>query len=151
MRRQIRRVFLPSLLESQRVHSTTLEANQIRVVPLPSMTRGRGNDSSPTHPMPRLGGGALGLDVAGLLALVADLLATGRLLGAVTGEVTVLAAVVALRAVGAVARHVTEPAARVAGLGGAVATAAVVAAAAVAAAEAALGAVAGHVSGLAAL
>lgn len=46
-----------------------------------------------------LGGGALGLDVAGLLALVADLLAGGGTLGAVTGEVTVLAAVVALGAV----------------------------------------------------
>lgn len=43
--------------------------------------------------------GALGLDVARLLALVADLLAASRLLGAVTREVAVLAAVVALGAV----------------------------------------------------
>lgn len=53
-------------------------------------------------PQAHLGGGALGLDVAGLLALVADLLAGGGTLGAVTGEVTVLAAVVALGAVDAV-------------------------------------------------
>jgi hypothetical protein len=37
--------------------------------------------------------------VAALLALVADLLATGRLLGAVTGVVARLATVVALHAV----------------------------------------------------
>lgn len=43
--------------------------------------------------------GALGLDVAALLALVADLLAAGRLLGAVTGVVARLAAVVALHAI----------------------------------------------------
>ena len=43
--------------------------------------------------------GALGLNVARLLALVADLLAASRLLGAVTREVAVLAAVVALGAV----------------------------------------------------
>lgn len=49
-----------------------------------------------------LGVGARRLDVAGLLALVADLLATGVLLGAVPAEVAVLAAVVALGAVGAV-------------------------------------------------
>ena len=41
--------------------------------------------------------------MAGLLALVADLLATGRLLRAVTREVAVLAAVVALAAVDALA------------------------------------------------
>ncbi|KAK2045359.1 hypothetical protein LZ31DRAFT_247374 [Colletotrichum somersetense] len=41
--------------------------------------------------------------MAGLLALVADLLAAGRLLRAIAGEVAVLAAVVALGAVGAVA------------------------------------------------
>lgn len=41
--------------------------------------------------------------MAGLLALVADLLAGGSTLGAVTGEVAVLAAVVALGAVDAVA------------------------------------------------
>ena len=43
--------------------------------------------------------GALGLNVSSLLALVADLLATSRLLGAVTRVVTGLAAVVALHAV----------------------------------------------------
>jgi hypothetical protein len=46
---------------------------------------------------------ALALNVASLLALVAHLLATGRLLGAVTGEVTSLAAVVALGALDTVA------------------------------------------------
>ena len=39
--------------------------------------------------------------MAGLLALVADLLATSRLLGAVPGEVAILATVVALAAVDA--------------------------------------------------
>lgn len=43
--------------------------------------------------------GASGLDVTGLLALVADLLATSGLLGAVAGVVTGLATVVALHAV----------------------------------------------------
>jgi len=48
--------------------------------------------------------GALGLDVAGLLALVASLLATGgALLGALAGEMSGAAAVVALLAVNAVA------------------------------------------------
>jgi hypothetical protein len=47
--------------------------------------------------------GAVGLDVAGLLALVADLLARGRGLGAVAREVAGLATVVALAAVHAVA------------------------------------------------
>ena len=46
--------------------------------------------------------GAGRLDVAGLLALVANLLTTSVLLGAVTAEVAVLAAVVALGAVGTV-------------------------------------------------
>lgn len=50
-----------------------------------------------------LGVGALGLHVAGLLALVADLLAAAGVLGAVAGEVTSLAAVVALAAVDAIA------------------------------------------------
>lgn len=45
--------------------------------------------------------GALSLDVTSLLALVADLLATSRLLGAVAGVVTRLATVVALHAVDA--------------------------------------------------
>ena len=39
--------------------------------------------------------------MAGLLALAADLLATSRLLGAVPGEVAILATVVALAAVDA--------------------------------------------------
>lgn len=47
--------------------------------------------------------GALSLDVATLLALVANLLATSGLLGAVTGVVARLAAVVALHAVDALA------------------------------------------------
>lgn len=51
----------------------------------------------------RLGVGALGLDVARLLALIADLLAATGVLRAVAGEVARLAAVVALRAVDAVA------------------------------------------------
>lgn len=50
----------------------------------------------------QLGGGALGLDVARLLTLVADLLAGRGALGAVTREVAVLAAVVALGTVDAV-------------------------------------------------
>ena len=49
----------------------------------------------------RLVVGALSLDVSGLLALVADLLATSSLLGAVTGVVARLATVVALHAVDA--------------------------------------------------
>lgn len=40
--------------------------------------------------------------MTGLLALVADLLATSVLLGAVSAEVAVLAAVVALGAIGAI-------------------------------------------------
>ena len=47
--------------------------------------------------------GAFGLDVSGLLALVADLLAGRRALGAVAGEVTGLATVVAFAAVNAIA------------------------------------------------
>lgn len=43
--------------------------------------------------------GALSLDVTGLLALVADLVTTSGLLGAVSGVVARLAAVVALHAV----------------------------------------------------
>lgn len=79
--------------------------------------------------------GALRLDVSRLLALVADLLATSGLLGAVTRVVTGLAAVVALHAVDTLAcvfgqsnqttydrvkltRHVAETTARVAGLAG---------------------------------
>jgi len=51
----------------------------------------------------RLSAGALRLDVAGLLALVADLLTRARVLRAVAREVTGLAAVVALGAVDTVA------------------------------------------------
>lgn len=89
--------------------------------------------------------GALGLNVSSLLALVADLLATSRLLGAVTGVVTRLAAVVALHAVDTLARHVAVTTARVAGLAGTAETTAV------ATAEASLGAVAGNVAHLSAL
>lgn len=56
--------------------------------------------SSPTH---NLVVGASSLDVAGLLALVANLLATGGLLGAVTRVVARLATVVAAHAVNALA------------------------------------------------
>lgn len=102
-----------------------------------------------------LSAGALGLDVAGLLALVADLLATARVLGAVTREMTGLAAVVALGAVDAVARHVADTAARVAGLV-LLETATAIAAGLIttttsSVAVAALGAVAGNVADLAAL
>lgn len=51
--------------------------------------------------------GASALDVAGLLAAVADAL-RGGLLGAVTRQVTDLAAVVALLALSAVTAHVAE-------------------------------------------
>jgi len=96
--------------------------------------------------------------VAGLLALVADLLATARVLRAVTGEVTGLAAVVALGAVDTVAGHVTNAAARVAGLVllEATATATAIATGLVTTATStvaitALGAVAGNVADLSAL
>jgi hypothetical protein len=45
---------------------------------------------------------ASGLDMSRLLALVADLFTTGRLLRAIAGEVTILATVVALGPIGAV-------------------------------------------------
>jgi len=92
--------------------------------------------------------GAGSLDVASLLALVADLLTTSRLLGAVTRVVTRLATVVALHAVNTLARHVAVAAARVAGLAGTTETAL---GTAVATAEAALGAVAGDMAHLTAL
>ena len=57
----------------------------------------------PPGSLSKLGVGASGLDVTRLLALVADLLATSRLLGAVAGVVAGLAAVVALHAVDALA------------------------------------------------
>jgi len=65
-----------------------------------------------THHVRRLVVGALGLDVAGLLALVADLLTTSRLLGAVARVVARLAAVVALHAVDALACDGLETAPR---------------------------------------
>jgi hypothetical protein len=102
--------------------------------------------------------GALRLDVSRLLALVADLLTASGLLGAVTGGVAGLAAVVALHAVDTLARHVSEAAARVAGLASAAEAAAGGTAAAVGAAErglttteTGLGAVTGNVAHLATL
>lgn len=88
---------------------------------------------------------ALSLDVTRLLALVADLLATSRLLGAVAGVVTGLATVVALHAVDTLTRHVAVTTARVAGLSG---TAAEATAATVGVAEGGLSAVAGNVAEL---
>lgn len=58
---------------------------------------------------------ALGLDVSGLSALVASALSRG-LRWAVSAQVAGLATVVALLALGAVARHVANATARVAGL-----------------------------------
>lgn len=59
--------------------------------------------------------GALGLDVAGLLALVASSLGRG-LRGAVAGEMADFATVVAFLTLGTVTRHVSVSTARVAGL-----------------------------------
>jgi hypothetical protein len=112
--------------------------------------------------------GALGLDVARLLALVANLLAGARLLGAVARKMTGNAAVVALVAVHAVAckrldmargrmerrrltRHVANAAARVAGLLAEATTAAVAAGVEAAAIGRTLGAVASDVADLTAL
>jgi len=103
--------------------------------------------------------GALSLNVSRLLALVADLLATSSLLGAITGVVTRLAAVVALHAVNTLAGHMAVAAAGVAGLASTATEAASAAAAAASttavgvaerglAAEGRLGAVAGNVSHL---
>lgn len=101
--------------------------------------------------------GASALDVAGLLAAVADTL-RGGLLGAVTGQVTDLTAVVALLALRAVTAHVTETTARVAsGLTGTTISTALATVSATTAEVAAtvgattLGAVAGNVTLLAAL
>jgi hypothetical protein len=104
----------------------------------------------------RLGVGALSLDVTSLLALVADLLTSGGLLGAVARVVAGLATVVALHAVDALPGHVAVAAARVAGLASTATeaarpTRAARAAVARAATEAATGAVAGNVADLAAL
>lgn len=93
--------------------------------------------------------GALGLDVARLLALVADLLATSRLLGALAGEMAGNATVIALVAVDAVTGQMTHAAARVAGLLVEVATIAGVVATTIG--VAALLAVAGNMADLAAL
>ncbi|CAD0044582.1 unnamed protein product, partial [Aureobasidium pullulans] len=102
--------------------------------------------------------GASGLDVAGLLALVADTVVAdlGR---AVARKVTDLTAwwlsgrqtVVALLALGAVARHVAETTARVAGLAAGSAVALALVATLLLLEAAALGAVAGNVADLAAL
>jgi len=96
--------------------------------------------------------GAHALDVARLLALVADTLAAGAS-RAVTRQVTDLTAVVALLALGAVTAHVAEAAARVAGLAATVAATKAAAAVATAEAttEATLVAVASDVADLAAL
>jgi len=93
------------------------------------------------------------LKVAGLLALVADTL-LGGLLRTVAGEMANFTAVVALLALGAVARHMAETAARVASLAAATTTIAVtacVATAVTACVTTALGAVAGNVAILATL
>lgn len=113
--------------------------------------------------------GAGSLDVTSLLALVANLLATSRLLGAVAGVVARLATVVAAHAVDTLAcarlasvadflssclltRHVAVAAARVAGLAGtATSTVAVVATVVAALVVAGLGAVASNVANLTAL
>lgn len=92
---------------------------------------------------------ALSLNVAALLALVADLLATSGLLRTVPRIVARLATVVALHAVDALARHVAITTAGVAGLAS-TATVAAVAAVGVAT-ESGLGAAAGNVALLAAL
>ena len=94
--------------------------------------------------------GALGLDVARLLALVADLLAGTGLLGAVAGQMARDTAVVALVAIHAVTGHVANATARVAGLL-AEATTATVAGVEATAVGRALGAVASNVTDLAAL
>jgi len=136
--------------------------------------------ASSSPPGSQLVVGALGLDVTGLLALVADLLARRRTLGAVAREMARLSAVVAFAAVHTVAwdnllargrclvyfffssgererrrtRHVADTAARVARLvlvAEAAATAAAVRVVAGAAAVRSLGAVARNVADLAAL
>lgn len=89
----------PELRFPSRVHS--LPPSSVRALHTATQ-RIRSVVNSRLYAAAHLGAGALGLDVAGLLALVADLLAGGGTLGAVTGEVAVLAAVVALGAVDAV-------------------------------------------------
>lgn len=63
-----------------------------------------------------LGAGALRLDVTRLLALVANLLAAARVLGAVTREMPSLATVVTFASVHTVPGHVADTAARIARL-----------------------------------
>lgn len=73
------------------------ETREKRTIPKSTSCHQRADDDT------SLGVGALALDVAGLLALVAHLLAASGLLRAIAGEVTGLAAVVALGALDAVA------------------------------------------------
>jgi len=56
--------------------------------------------------------GAIGLDVAGLLALVAQAITSSLLVGAALGRMAALTAIVALLTGAAVTAHMTEPAAR---------------------------------------
>lgn len=86
--------------------------------------------------------------MTGLLALVADFLATGRFLRAVTGVVARLATVVALHAVDTFSGHVAEAAARVAGFAS---TTTVAATERAAIGTASLRAVSGNVTSLATL
>lgn len=89
--------------------------------------------------------------MSSLLALVADLLAPGRFLTAVTRVVARLAAVVALHAVDALSGHVTITTARVASLSSTTSTNTIPAAKRTAVRTASLGAVAGNVADFAAL
>ncbi|CAD0011957.1 unnamed protein product, partial [Aureobasidium pullulans] len=93
--------------------------------------------------------GASGLDVAGLLALVADTVVAD--LGRAVARKIRRQTVVALLALGAVARHVAETTARVAGLAAGSAVALALVATLLLLEAAALGAVAGNVADLAAL
>ena len=74
-----------------------------RQLPLRRIASTKENHSRPFEPVRARLVGALGLHVAGLLALVANLLASSGLLRAVAGVVTRLATVVALHAVDALA------------------------------------------------
>lgn len=94
--------------------------------------------------------GALGLDVSGLSALVAGALGRG-LRWAVTAQVAGLAAVVALLSLGAVARHVANATAGVAGLLASTVTATVAGSTVAGLVTASLWAVAGDVADLGAL
>lgn len=88
----------PQLRIPSRIHNLPPSSVAVKTRPLDS-TRPVVSLCSRLYAAAHLGGGALGLDVARLLALVADLLAGGGALGAVAREVAVLAAVVALGAV----------------------------------------------------